>query len=222
MTFNEVIEGLYSENGRLICSILNNGEHVCKSKIKNLLVIHTGFYCQVQTGTVFEVLYGVKDKKIYYQKQKTSLALPMGLPILINLSELPFQSKAYGRNEWYNQYNVTYGSFHVVLVKEIKNKNSRVLSLILSDKNNTNVSHFSICDKNGIIKTYPLCIQNMPVFYLSHNGFYFYKQSYCSENDLSWNNYGKSYEKYNGYNGWSDDLIDDVFGGVPEATWNVD
>lgn len=31
-----------------------------------------------------------------------------------------------------------------------------------------------------------------------------------------------SYGKYNGYNGWSDDVIDDAFEGDPENTWNVD
>lgn len=34
--------------------------------------------------------------------------------------------------------------------------------------------------------------------------------------------YGKSCEKYGGYNGWSDDAIDDAFEGDPDATWNVD
>jgi len=34
--------------------------------------------------------------------------------------------------------------------------------------------------------------------------------------------YGTSYEKYGGYNGWSDDVIDDAFEGDPENTWNVD
>jgi hypothetical protein len=34
--------------------------------------------------------------------------------------------------------------------------------------------------------------------------------------------YGNSYEKYGGYNGWSDDVIDDAFEGDPENTWNVD
>jgi hypothetical protein len=34
--------------------------------------------------------------------------------------------------------------------------------------------------------------------------------------------YGNSYEKYGGYNGWSDDAIDDAFEGDPENTWNVD
>lgn len=31
-----------------------------------------------------------------------------------------------------------------------------------------------------------------------------------------------SYEKYNGYNGFDDQTIDDAFEGDPEATWNVD
>lgn len=34
--------------------------------------------------------------------------------------------------------------------------------------------------------------------------------------------YGSSTEKYGGYNGWSDDVIDDAFEGDPENTWNVD
>ena len=41
----------------------------------------------------------------------------------------------------------------------------------------------------------------------------------CDNNNDS---YGTSYEKYNSYNGWSDDVIDDAFDGDPEATWNVD
>jgi hypothetical protein len=34
--------------------------------------------------------------------------------------------------------------------------------------------------------------------------------------------YGSSHEKYGGYNGYSDDAIDDAFEGDPENTWNVD
>jgi len=34
--------------------------------------------------------------------------------------------------------------------------------------------------------------------------------------------YGQSGEKYDWYNGWSDDAIDDAFDGDPENTWNVD
>jgi hypothetical protein len=46
----------------------------------------------------------------------------------------------------------------------------------------------------------------------------------CKENSFhNWeDNYGSGYEKYGGYNGWSDDAIDDAFEGDPDATWNVD
>ena len=34
--------------------------------------------------------------------------------------------------------------------------------------------------------------------------------------------YGSSTSQYGGYNGWSDDDINDAFDGDPMATWNVD
>jgi hypothetical protein len=34
--------------------------------------------------------------------------------------------------------------------------------------------------------------------------------------------YGSSYARYGGYNGYSDDEIDDLFDGNPEASWNID
>ncbi len=43
-----------------------------------------------------------------------------------------------------------------------------------------------------------------------------------NDNYNEWDYYGKSGEKYGFYNGYSDDVIDDVFEGDPEATWNVD
>lgn len=44
-------------------------------------------------------------------------------------------------------------------------------------------------------------------------------QGFAGNNDDS---YSSRYEKYNGFNGWDDDTIDDAFEGDPEATWNVD
>lgn len=43
-----------------------------------------------------------------------------------------------------------------------------------------------------------------------------------NHNDEMDDDYGSSTEKYGGYNGYSDDVIDDAFEGDPEATWNVD
>ena len=37
-----------------------------------------------------------------------------------------------------------------------------------------------------------------------------------------YSNVDSPYEKYNGYNGYDDDTIDEAFDGYPKATWNVD
>ncbi len=42
------------------------------------------------------------------------------------------------------------------------------------------------------------------------------------EDDHYDDDYGSSSEKYGGYNGYSDDAIDDAFEGDPMNTWNVD
>ena len=75
------------------------------------------------------------------------------------------------------------------------------------------------------MQSYPLFSAYIPILYKSDRF-----SSYSSVNressyrgfDASWDDYGQSCEKYGDYNGWSDDLINDVFGGEPEATWNVD
>lgn len=38
----------------------------------------------------------------------------------------------------------------------------------------------------------------------------------------SYNDYGSSYEEFGGYNGYSDDVINDAFEGDPSLTWNID
>lgn len=75
------------------------------------------------------------------------------------------------------------------------------------------------------MQSYPLFSAYIPILYKSDRF-----SSYSSVNRESsyrgFVHHGmimvKVVEKYGDYNGWSDDLIDDVFGGEPEATWNVD
>lgn len=74
-----------------------------------------------------------------------------------------------------------------------------------------------ILEKNGIN------IQNELNLYPFHEFFADDKNScYDDEDDddfdLSW----LANSRYGGYNGYSDDVIDDVFDGDPEATWNID
>ena len=151
---------------------------------------------------------------------------PMGFPLIVNTIDNLWDSfKIKDETEWFDKYNVQYKSFHSVFIKDISCIDLKCNALVLSDKSNTIITSFSICNNEDIVKKYPLCRLDTPFIYYGHSTFLPYKPGYCTdkeENHYSWRDYGNSYEMYKGYNGWSDDIINDVFDGFPEATWNID
>ncbi len=48
------------------------------------------------------------------------------------------------------------------------------------------------------------------------------KEYESSDNESFTSDYGQNFDRYGGYNDFSDDVIDDAFEGDPSATWNVD
>ena len=227
MTFDKVVKGLYSVDIQVVCDTLNKAKHISNNIGEEIIFIHTGFGCQVQTGTLFEVLYSVSDCEIYYLKLKCSAIAPMGLPLILNTSQTPFTRTFYREDkkiEWFDRFNIFFNSFHPVLVKDCGIEDSKMNKLILANDASMQVSTFSIYEGYEKIKEYPLCRMDVPSFYLSYKGFSLLKRKYEEDSwgDDYMRDYGHSCEKYNGYNGWSDDVIDDAFGGIPEATWNVD
>lgn len=107
-------------------------------------------------------------------------------------------------------------------------KKTVVGTYITRDKDVTNIS--APIAANEILK---LDINNMdweevgslfPNNNYSYDGTCSYTQDDYEPNydDYDYDDYGSSYEKYGGYNGWSDDAIDDAFEGDPMNTWNVD
>lgn len=188
-------------------------------------MVHTGFYCRVQTGTIFEVLYSVLDKKSYYLKKRKGELAPIGFPYIVNTIDNQWVScKTNDKTEWFDKYNVRYKSFHSVFIKDIKYHDSKCNALVQDDKVNTVISNFLICNDEVIVKAYPLCRLDIPFIYYGHSTFSPYNLGSHTdkEDSSSWRNYGNSYEMYNGYNDWSDDIINDVFEGFPEATWNIE
>lgn len=226
MTFEEAIESLYNKDLIHVCNVLNQGEHLCKLKGKDLLFIHTVFCCQLHTGTILEVLYSITNEQLYYLRLKATTLPPLGLPLTINTNVSPFQRKFYRKKiEWFDQFNIKNRSFHSVFADEVKVENSKVKSLLLANDEKTIVSHFSLYNEDDIIKKYPLCRSDTPILYHSYTDFSVYTPHIIKnsiEDEYFEDNYSRNEEKYGGYNDWSDDLIDDVFGGIPEATWNVD
>lgn len=225
MTFYEVIEGLYSDDIHKVCDMLNKGEYLFNTAHEEILLVHTGFCCQIQTGTIFEVLYSVLDKKHYFLKKRDKAFI--GFPFIVNTIDNQWDIYGYntkGKTNWFDKYNLRYESFHSVFVKDVKCDDLKCNALVLDDKVNTVISNFLICNDEVVVKTYPLCRLDMPFIYYGHSTFSPYNPSSHTdkEDSSSWRNYGSSYEMYNGYNDWSDDIINDVFDGFPEATWNID
>lgn len=75
-------------------------------------------------------------------------------------------------------------------------------------------------DNTEIIKSFVQGIKNNSDLFVDENMDKYEPDDYFDDNYHD--DYGSSYEKYGGYNGWSDDAIDDAFEGDPMNTWNVD
>ena len=75
---------------------------------------------------------------------------------------------------------------------------------------------------NKIVATFNLRIEGTIDENYSLYGNQTLKSEYPDNSFLDNKRNSESFEKYNGYNGWSDEAIDDAFNGDPEATWNVD
>ena len=235
MNFEEVIEKLYSLDDELICDVLNNGLHVSQCVDADNAVC-TGFQCKTHKGTIFDVRYLISQQRVCYMKWLSPDRRPViGAPCLFDpkkrlVSSIECYNSGFDIRKdvrWYTSYDIETKQFNQAIaeVKDVtKDEDKHIANVILD--NDVTVSSFQVFRNQSEIKSYPLISKYVPVLYKSDK-FSPYSLSrestfYREITDTSWDNYGRSCEKYNGYNGWSDDLIDDVYGGIPEATWNVD
>lgn len=246
MLFNDIIQNLYSDDESSILEILNASIHVQELKIINdEPAIHTGFYCYVHTGNLFEFIYIISTKELCFQKSShNNVYAPLGLPYICEYTPNPYSYKRFKfthqKGIWYNSYNNITDTFSFIETNEIKEYEIQDKKVIkINTKNNNVISQFKIKAKTFTIsknrrnllipenkefnyKLNPLCL---PKFYKS-NKFHIFKDNHTIESSFYEENY-KTYEKYNGtyaqdIEGLDDDFIDDVLGGEPEAYWNID
>ena len=233
MRFDEVIEKLYSSDDELICEVLNEGLHVSQCVDADYAVC-TGFQCKTHKGTLFDVRYLVAQQRVCYMKWSSPESRPViGSPckydpeLRLNNDFFYYDSGFSVLEEpiWYASYDIESNQFNQAKVKDVNQDEDKHIASVILD-GDVNVSSFLVHGNQIEIESYPLVCKYVPVLYKSEKfSPYSYRanrRTFYEGIDTSWDNYGTSCEKYNGYNGWSDDLIDDVFGGIPEATWNVD
>ena len=229
MTFDEVIENLYSSDDELICDMLNAGLHVSQcTEISD--AVSTGFQCRSHKGTIFNVWYLISQRRVCWLKSLSYGRQIIGVPCKFDPDlrlnnyggyyHTGFSRSKEDKGIWYDSYDVGTNRFNQIDVKKVTLNDDKHITSIISN-NEVNISSFFL-HNHMEMKSYPLFSEYVPVLFKSSCFSPMKDRVYNGGIDVSWNNYGKSCEKYNGYNGWSDDLIDDVFGGIPEATWNVD
>lgn len=224
MTFDEIIEALYSGDNALICEALNTGEHLadlndsCETD-----AIHTGFYCKVQTDNIFEVIYLISTQKLCYRKKTSSSKyFPLGFPLIFTPGDFQpcrFESV---KNKWIQAYDIATGNFDTVQISKIEMEDQNAESFILTD--GLKVSSFSIFNGTNKIQDYPLYPASIPELY---KGYDFFSPLRNYNRIYDYYEDEPTYEKYRGtyaqdVEGCDDDFIDDVLGGEPEAYWNID
>lgn len=120
-------------------------------------------------------------------------------------------------------------TYILIMLLNLKDVNAKqVGTYITKDKDFTNIS--LPISANDILK---LDVTNMnweefsglfPNINYSDDGTFSYTHVDYELDDYydNYDDYGGRFEKYGGYNGWSDDAIDNAFEGDPMNTWNVD
>lgn len=236
MRFDEVIENLYSSDDELICEVLNEGLHVTQCN-KPDDAVSTGFQCKTHKGTIFDVKYLISQQKVCYMKSlspkcRSIIGAPSKYdPDLRLNNDYFYYHTGFSLLEndkdiiWYDSYDIESNQFNQVKIKDVNQDDDEYITNLILD-GDVNISSFLVHSNDIEIQSYPLFSAYVPILYKSgtFSPIIDVKNRRISYGgaDTSWDDYGVSCERYNGYNGWSDDLIDDVFGGIPEATWNVD
>lgn len=248
MLFDEIIQNLYSGDESSILEILNTSVHVQELDfLDNEPAIHTGFYCYVHTGSLFEFIYIIPIKQLCYKKvsSNTNFA-PLGLPYISEYCDtIVSVCFKHQKGIWYSLYDSITDTFSFIETDEIKEYEIQDKKAIkVNAKDNNFISQFKIKTKIHSMHmvnyegtnartlsfeekefNYELNPHFFPTFYKSKK-FYKSREDYredrifCDENR-------KVYEKYSGtyaqdIEGLDDDFIDDVLGGEPEAYWNID
>ena len=146
MNFKSIIQGLYKGSDYKICYILNTGSHSeCfdSESQKNLTAIHTGFYVQVQTGSVFEFIYHIDSQQLYFQRTRTIKRLPLGTPMYYTMTAFHYFECKENIDEWYGMYNLKNNRFTLFPIQRIKWIDKYIVESILMP-DNRNITSFQV------------------------------------------------------------------------------
>ena len=246
MKYSEVLNNLYSNDLDGILKVLNQSIYVTDFVYheKESIVIHTGFTFNSHKGKKFELLYDIHTKTIIRQIRNDSLTIIPQLNgvILVKNGQNYFNSYTNIVVSEITLVNNNDEEFEIFKLKnpEVYRRNNKIEKIeLIDEENNKELSLNSIkIIENNVVKHHVDLQKHLKekIFYdgitfskyLSDNEYYQKSNSHGYNEDYEQDNYNhETHGKYAGtwaqdIEGLSDDFIDDVLGGEPDAYWNID
>ena len=170
MNFVECINDLYFGDIQTICNRLNQAKHLFSTGVESICV-YTGFYCKLQTGSLFCFLYDIKQHELFYMKSQTTVRLPLGLPVAVNTFAVESESIQYYKTFgpiWFDEYDPNTDSFHPALICKATTDNDQLQIYIEGHK--TPVNSFKVINKT-ITTEYPIFRQPTPLIFQDLDSF---------------------------------------------------
>lgn len=170
MNFVECINDLYFGDIQTICNRLNQAKHLFSTGVESICV-YTGFYCKLQTGSLFCFLYDIKQHELFYMKSQTTVRLPLGLPVAVNTFAVESESIQYYKTFgpiWFDEYDPNTDSFHPALICKATTDNDQLQIYIEGHK--TPVNSFKVINKT-ITTEYPIFRQPTPLIFKDLDSF---------------------------------------------------
>jgi len=222
-----------------IISVLNQSVYVkdFKSPDGDSFIVLTGFSFVTHKGTIIELYYDFKTETVIRQGRREDSILPQisGL-FMEKVSEGHFINRYYKRMLQGLSEN---GEVVVCTFKDFERdqKSQRLISIDIADDDSDTkelVESITIKFADSSVKELPLNRKlDTPIFYdgnrfrvyVSPSEYNMDEEEY--EDDYCEDDYDRSHGRYAGswaqdVEGLSDDFIDDVLDGEPDAYWNID
>ncbi len=236
MKYSELLNVLYGENLTDILNVLNQSIYVTDYLIddKNSIIVHSGFTFFTHKQKKIDLLYDIENEKIIRQVRNDDFSIPQINGIIATKNNDKYFNYFYevvlteileGNNEDGTFYHLKdpYSYLNIDEIEEI---------IVIDKEKNKEIKYNSlkIFSNGNIIKEIPLQKRLGEIIFF--NGTLFKKYIPYDEyyQDNNYEDYYKQRETYGKYEGtWaqdveglSDDFIDDVLGGEPDAYWNID
>ncbi|RNI22612.1 hypothetical protein [Rufibacter latericius] len=216
MEIAEVLESLYSVDAENVLKIIRQTKY-SKEAPQNCLAMHTGFTFKNHKGTTFEVFLSFDNQILYRQVVKHFDNLPKTCGTIYEKQGDYFDSYiltyVYGAEQSGDRIDGTAfdtaEDYHKIIDKI---KSFKIF--VLTDGGNQTV-----------IRELPLRRSLDTILFMGNNEITEYipiqeRQTYSQESEEPFGQYSGSYAQE--IEGLSDDFINDVLDGDPDAYWNID